>query len=170
MNEVIHTFCVGDQVLHPLHGAGTITSITIRQNGDNRQPYYAMHLLIDDAELLIPVACETRIGLRRICSKQTAQEILAGNIGTLPPQPRPDGTVGSGKIWRAFGREIFDRWRRLSSCLHMRGRRRALAGSEQRVLACAEKILYSELMLAVSATREEIEQTLEPQWSKLRRR
>lgn len=55
-------------------------------------------------------------------------------------------------------------------CLHMRGRRRALAGSEQRVLACAEKILYSELMLAVSATREEIEQTLEPQWSKLRRR
>ena len=87
MNEVIHTFCVGDQVLHPLHGAGTITSITIRQNGDNRQPYYAMHLLIDDAELLIPVACETRIGLRRICSKQTAQEILAGNIGTLPPQP-----------------------------------------------------------------------------------
>lgn len=64
MNEVIHTFCVGDQVLHPLHGAGTITSITIRQNGDNRQPYYAMHLLIDDAELLIPVACETRIGLQ----------------------------------------------------------------------------------------------------------
>lgn len=128
-----------------------------------------MHLLLDDADLLIPVACETRIGLRHICSEQTARDILAGNIGTLPPQP---------SNWNCRQRENTARIRsgdirqvaQVVICLHLRGIRRALAGSEKRVLECAEKILYSELMLAVSATKEEIEHMLEPQWSKLRRR
>lgn len=168
MNEVIQTFSVGDQVLHPLHGAGIITSIPIRQNGDKRQAYYAMHLVLDNAELLIPVACEARIGLRSICSKQTAQEILAGNIGPLPRQ---------SANWNCRQRENMARIRsgdirqvaQVVVCLHLRSRRRALAGSEKRVLECAEKILYSELMLAVSATREEVENKLELQWGKLRK-
>lgn len=169
MNEVIQTFSVGDQVFHPLHGAGTITSIPIRQNGDRRQAYYAMHLVLDDADLLIPVTCAAHIGLRHICSKQTAQEILAGNIGPLPRQ---------SVNWSCRQRENMARIRsgnirqvaQVVVCLHLRGKRRALAGSEKHILECAEKILYSELMLSVSATKEEIEKKLESQWSKLWKR
>lgn len=128
-----------------------------------------MHLVLDDADLLIPVACAAHLGLRHICSKQTAQEILAGNIGPLPRQ---------SANWSCRQRENMARIRsgnirqvaQVVVCLHLRGKKRALAGSEKRVLECAEKILYSELMLAVSATREEIEKKLEPQWSKLRER
>lgn len=161
-------FSVGDHVLHPLHGAGTITSITIRQNGGKRQKYYALHLLLDDIVLYIPVACSSQIGLRRICGRQKALQILDGDFGGLPPQP---------SSWNCRYRENMERIRsgdicsvaQVVVCLRIRNRRRALAGSEKRILECAEKILYSELILATGMSREEIHRKLEPQWKRPRR-
>lgn len=161
-------FSVGDHVLHPLHGAGTITSITIRQNGGKRQKYYALHLLLDDIVLYIPVACSSQIGLRGICGRQKALQILDGDFGGLPPQP---------SSWNCRYRENMERIRsgdicsvaQVVVCLRIRNRRRALAGSEKRVLECAEKILYSELILATGMSREEIHRKLEPQWKRPRR-
>ena len=54
-------------------------------------------------------------------------------------------------------------------CLRMRNRRRALAGNEKRILECAEKILYSELMLATGMSREDVYRTMEPLWNQPRR-
>ena len=162
-------FSVGDQVLHPLHGAGTVTSVSIRQNGGVRQKYYALHLALDDVVLYIPVRCSAQIGLRYICSAQEAEQVLCGKIGALPPQPAN---------WNDRYRENMNRIRsgdmyqvaRVTACLWLRGRRRALAGSEKRVMECAERILYSELMLATGLSRCEVQQRLEQQWKKLRSR
>ncbi|MCD8356149.1 MAG: CarD family transcriptional regulator [Clostridia bacterium] len=161
-------FSVGDHVIHPLHGAGTITSITIRQNGGKRQKYYALHLLLDDIILYIPVTCSHQVGLRYICSRQKAVQIMEGNFGGLPPQP---------SSWNCRYRENMERIRsgdicsvtQVVICLRIRNRRRALAGSEKRLLESAEKILYSELMLASGMGREEIYKKLEPQWKRPRR-
>lgn len=161
-------FSVGDHVLHPLHGAGTITSITARQNGGNWQKYYALHLLLDDIVLYIPVACSSQVGLRCICGRQRAMQVLDGDFGGLPPQP---------SSWNCRYRENMERIRsgdicsvaQVVICLRIRNRRRALAGSEKRVLECAEKILYSELMLATDMSWEEINKKIEPQWKRPRR-
>lgn len=161
-------FSVGDHVLHPLHGAGTITSVITRQNGEKQQKYYSLHLLLDDIVLYIPVACGGQVGLRAICSKQKALQILEGDFGGLPPQP---------SSWNCRYRENMERIRsgeickvaQVVVCLRIRNRRRTLAGSEKRVLECAEKILYSELMLATGMSWEQIYRKLELQWKQLRR-
>ena len=160
-------FSVGDSVLHPLHGAGTVTSIVIRQKEGKKQ-YYALHLLLDDIVLYIPVSCSRQIGLRPVCSRHKAEEILKGKFGGLPPQP---------SSWNCRYRENMERVRsgdicrvaQVVVCLRMRNRRRALAGNEKRILECAEKILYSELMLATGMSREDVYRTMEPLWNQPRR-
>lgn len=159
-------FSVGDHVLHPLHGAGTITSICMRQNDGIKQKYYALHLVLDDVILYIPVRCSAQVGLRRICSAQEAEKILRGQIGPLPPQPAN---------WNDRYRENMNRIRsgdiyqvvRVTACLWLRSRRRTLAGSEKRVMECAERIVYSELMLASGLSRQDVQRKLEQQWKKL---
>ena len=131
-----------------------------------RQKYYALHLVLDDVVLYIPVRCSNQVGLRYICSAREAEKILCGQIGPLPPQPAN---------WNDRYRENMNRIRsgdvyqvaRVTACLWLRGRRRALAGSEKRVMECAERILYSELMLASGLSRQEVQRRLEQQWKKL---
>lgn len=164
--EVKSLFSVGDCVLHPLHGAGTVTSIMVRQN--EKKQYYALHLLLDDSVLYIPVLCSRQIGLRPICSRHKAEEILKGGFGGLPPQPAS---------WNCRYRENMERVRsgdicqvaQVVVCLRIRNRRRALAGNEKRILECAEKILYSELMLATDMSWEQIDQTMKPLWNQPQR-
>lgn len=159
-------FSVGEHVLHPLHGAGEITSICVRQNGGKRLKYYALHLVVDDVVLYIPVQCSRQVGLRRICSAQEAARILNGQIGQLPRQPAN---------WNDRYRENMNRIRsgnmynvaQVVACLWLRNRRRTLAGSEKRVLECAQRILYSELMLASGLSWNEVQHRLEQQWKKL---
>lgn len=149
-------------MLHPLHGAGTVTSIVVRQK--EKKQYYALHLLLDDIVLYIPVSCSQQIGLRLICSRQKAEEILKGKFGALPPQPAS---------WNCRYRENMERVRsgdicqvaQVVVCLRIRNRRRALAGNEKRILECAEKILYSELMLSTGMSREQIYRRMEPLWN-----
>lgn len=160
-------FSVGDNVLHPLHGAGKITSVAMRQNGANRQQYYAVHLILDDVVIYVPTACSGQIGLRPVCSIDTAMRILYEPWKRLPEQP---------SNWNCRYRENMDRIRsgnihataQVVACLWLRNRRRALAGSEKRMLECAEKILYSELMLVTGLSQDEIRRKLEIQWQKLR--
>ena len=157
-------FSVGDRLLHPLHGAGTITEISVKKQG---QCYYALHLVLDDVVLYIPVQNSEQVGLRPICSKQQAQRILQGEIGPLPDQsPR----------WNERYRQNMERLRsgdivqvaQLVCCLHIRNRRRTLAGSEKRMLECAERILYSELMLASGLSYDCVQKQLEQLWQKQR--
>lgn len=159
-------FSVGDNVLHPLHGAGRITAIVAKQNGGKRQMYYALHLALDDVVIYIPVSHSGQVGLRPICSLQQARRILCGPPEALPEQP---------SNWNCRYRENMERIRsgnirlvaQVVASLWLKNRRRALAGSEKRMLECAEKILHSELMLATGLSQEEICRRLADQWKKL---
>ena len=148
-------------MLHPLHGAGVLTGILTKAG----EPYYALKLALDHVVLYIPVSGSRQIGLRRICTKKQAQRILSGDIGTLPDQPC---------AWNERYRQNRKRMRsgdafqvaQVVVCLHLRDHRRALAGSEQRMLECAEHILYSELMMACGQDYEQVEAQLKKLWQK----
>lgn len=161
------TFSVGDHVLHPLHGAGTITSISVRQTGSGAQKYYVLHLALDGAVVYVPISCCKQVGLRPVCSAQEAQCILCGEIGVLPPQQSDWGVRYRNNMERMRSGDI-RKVAQVVCCLRQRNRRRALAGSEKRMLECAERILHSELMLAAGLSRDEVRQRLEQLWKQLR--
>lgn len=161
------TFSVGDHVLHPLHGAGTITSISVRQTDSGIQNYYALHLALDGAMVYIPVGCWEQVGLRPVCSRQEAYCILCGEIGVLPPQSPDWGMRYRANMERIRSGDI-RKVAQVVCCLRQRNRRRPLAGSEKRMLEYAERILHSELMLAAGLSREEVKQRLEQLWKRMR--
>ena len=159
-------FSVGDKVMHPLQGAGVIQAVCMRQCDGILQQYYALELLLDQGIVYIPIKCSKSIGLRYVSSKQAAQRILYQPVRNLPYQPSSWGCryrenmnrIRSGSM-EAVAEVVF--------CLNLRNRRRALAGSEKRMLEYAEKLLQSELMLILGLPQKEVRTQLEHQWKRL---
>lgn len=160
-------FAVGDRVVHPLHGAGVIEAVAQRSCSGSRQLYYSLHLLPEHAMIYVPVACSGRIGLRPLCSKAEAMRILEGDIGGLPPQPsnwnqryrENRNRIASGRLQAVA---------QVTASLWLKNQKRALTGSEKRLLESAEHILFSELMLATGLEYEEIRRRLTLVWQRLR--
>jgi CarD family transcriptional regulator len=57
-------FKVGDKVIHPAYGAGTILEINEKSIGDQIQNYYVINLLTQAGTLMVPVARAHELGLR----------------------------------------------------------------------------------------------------------
>lgn len=57
-------FNVGDKVIHPAYGAGTILEINDKRIGEQKRPYYVIELLTQAGTLMVPVARATELGLR----------------------------------------------------------------------------------------------------------
>ncbi len=57
-------FNVGDKVIHPAYGAGTIVTIEEKQIGDQQRTYYVIELLTQTGTLMVPVTRAEELGLR----------------------------------------------------------------------------------------------------------
>jgi CarD family transcriptional regulator len=99
-------FKIGDRVVHPHHGVGTITNVANKQFGPgNPRGYYEISMV--DATLWVPVD-EPRLGLRGLTSKNDltrCAQILQGAPSATDLDPRKlreelsrhlrDGTIAS---------------------------------------------------------------------------
>lgn len=57
-------FNIGDKVVHPSYGAGSIIDIQEKQIGDEQRIYYMIDLLSQGGMLMVPVAQASDLGLR----------------------------------------------------------------------------------------------------------
>lgn len=57
-------FNVGDKVIHPSYGAGTILEINEKQIGEQQSTYYVIELLTQAGTLMVPVSRADELGLR----------------------------------------------------------------------------------------------------------
>ncbi len=150
---------VGDKVVHPQHGAGTIEGIEECTIDGRALRYYAFRPALDDIKILIQVdACE-KSGIRPVCTKKEAEELLK-KIEALP--------ADDSKSWNQRYRENL---RRLNSgdllevakaakCLYCRDRERALPAGEKKMLLHAKTILDSEIAFALNVPFDEIEKRM----------
>ncbi len=83
------SFKIGDQVVHPHHGVGTITKLDKKQfEPGNARAYYEISM--EDGTLWVPVD-EPSLGLRGLTSKSDlaqCAEILQSAPGAPNPDPR----------------------------------------------------------------------------------
>ncbi len=59
-----NVFNVGDKVIHPSYGAGTILEINDKQIGEQQCTYYIIELLTQSGTLMVPVTRASELGLR----------------------------------------------------------------------------------------------------------
>ena len=68
-------FNVGDKVVYPLHGAGTINSIQKKEISNTEKYYYSFTIPFRKLEILIPVENGEELGLRNIIGLSEIKEI-----------------------------------------------------------------------------------------------
>ena len=152
-------FNVGDKIVYPMHGAGTIDAIEEKDILGQKQSYYILKMP-GEVKVMIPTAKAEEVGVRNIINKESADKVF----GVL----EQDETA-MDKNWNKRYRdnmekmksgdiyEIADVVRNLS----FKQKEKGLSTGEKKMLNNAKQILVSELVLAEHATQEEVEQLVE---------
>ena len=152
-------FNVGDKIVYPMHGAGTIDAIEEKDVLGQKQSYYILRMP-GEVKVMIPTAKAEEVGVRNIINKESADKVF----GIL----EQDETA-MDKNWNKRYRdnmekmksgdiyEIADVVRNLS----FKQKEKGLSTGEKKMLNNAKQILVSELVLVEHATQEEVEQLVE---------
>src|SRR5947209_3630923 len=69
-------FKVGQKVVYPNHGIGTIEQIEQKQIGTDSLPFYTLRLAANNSLVLVPVANATEVGLRTPISSGECEMLL----------------------------------------------------------------------------------------------
>src|ERR1051325_7268995 len=78
-------FKVGQKVVYPNHGIGTIEQIEQKQIGANSLPFYTLRLAATNSLVLVPVANATEVGLRSPISSGECEMLLKRLSNDSPP-------------------------------------------------------------------------------------
>ena len=73
-------FSIGDQVVHPMHGAGVIDDIVREKVTGITQDYYVFKMPMGGLVLKIPIANSQAVGRRSIMTPEETERLF----GTIP--------------------------------------------------------------------------------------
>jgi len=141
---------VGDKVVYPHHGAGTV----VRKEERDEREYLTIQIIHNDMTVMIPSDSADRAGLRKVIGEETVEEVLGvlGGDGTKMPKnwnrrfKHNRDKMKTGDIF-----ELAEVVRNLSLRDHEKG----LSTGEKQMFVKAKKILASELMYAKAMDEDE---------------
>ena len=152
-------FNVGDKIVYPMHGAGTIDAIEEKDILGERQAYYIIKMP-GEVKVMVPNAKAEEIGVRNIINKENAGkvfQILEENETEMSNNWNKRYRDNMDKMKSGDIYEIADVVRNLS----FKQKEKGLSTGEKKMLGNAKQILVSELVLAEHASQEEVEQLVE---------
>ena len=155
-------FSIGDKVVYPMHGAGTIESIEEKEMFGDTAEYYIIKMPVGDMKLMVPTETATDIGVREVSNASVAPNVFA-----VLEKPKAEYIFENNwsrryksnvdKIKTGDILEVADVVRDLSH-RHME---RGLSTAEKKMLSSAKEILISELMLAQGMDHAEVDREIE---------
>lgn len=151
---------IGDKVVYPNHGAGTIVGIETKTILDEKKEYYIMKLPIGEMKVMIPVDKIDKIGIRDVISEKKANEVfelLNGEKSKMSQNWNRRYRANQEKLKTGDIFEVAEVVRNLS----IRDREKGLSTGEKKMLSNARKILISELVLAKDMNEEEISEKMD---------
>lgn len=148
-------FKIGDKIVYPMHGAGTIESIEEKAILGETQKYYIIKMP-GEVKVMVPIAKAAEVGVRNIIDKQSAS-----NVFKIFDEDKTDMAINWNKRYRDNMEkiksgdiyEVADVVRNLS----FKQKEKGLSTGEKKMLNNAKQILVSELVLAEHSTEENVE-------------
>lgn len=152
-------FNVGDKVVYPMHGAGTIEAIEEKDILGEKQAYYIIKMP-GEVKCMVPTVKAEEIGVRDIIDKETAVKVFK-----VLEQDSTDMSMNWNKRYRdnmdkmksGDAYEIADVVRNLS----FKQKEKGLSTGEKKMLLNAKQILVSELTLAEHSSKDEVEELVD---------
>ena len=151
-------FNVGDKIVYPMHGAGTIDSIEEKDILGEKQSYYILKMP-SDVKVMIPTA-KAEEGVRNIIDKQSAEKVfkvLSQDETEMEKNWNKRYRDNMDKMKSGDIYEVADVVRNLS----FKQKEKGLSTGEKKMLNNAKQILVSELVLAEHATQDVIEEEID---------
>jgi CarD family transcriptional regulator len=149
-------FEIGDKIVYPMHGAGTIVSVEEKEILGEKRKYYTMKMPIGDMKVMIPVDCIQEVGVRGIISGQELEEvidILSGEKSEMSQNWNKRYRNNMEKIKSGDICEVAWVVRNLS----LLDKEKGLSTGERKMLNNARQILLSEIALVRNLNKEEAE-------------
>ena len=152
-------FNIGDKIVYPMHGAGTIDSIEEKDILGEKQNYYIIKMP-GEVKVMVPTDKAEEVGVRNIINKDEAAKVMAV-LGENETEMSQNWNkryrdnmekMKSGDIY-----EEADVVRNLS----FKQKEKGLSTGEKKMLNNAKQILVSELVLAEHASQEEVEKLVD---------
>ena len=150
-------FNIGDNISHPMHGAGSIIDIIDRNVNNQIKTFYLVKIISGSMTVLVPCELCDAIGIRHIISAKEAYRII-DSIHDL--------TTTYNDNWSKRYQENIDKIKTgdlfnvatVYKTLFLRDRVKNLSTGERKILSMSKNILISELALATGCSISEIEQ------------
>ena len=153
-------FSIGDQVVHPMHGAGIIDDIVEEKVAGIKKEYYVFKMPVGGLVLKIPTANSQTIGIRTVISGEDARVLL-----NAIPELEVEANANWNKryqenLLRLKSGDLYEVARVVKALMH-RELERGLSTGERKMLHNAKQIMITELVLAEKCEYKDIEHRLD---------
>ena len=153
-------FNVGDKIVYPMHGAGTIDAIENKNILGEEQSYYVIKMP-GEVKVMVPTEKAEQIGVRSVINKEEASKVIAvleHNETEMSQNWNKRYRDNMDKMKSGDVYEVADVVRNLAFKQKEKG---SLSTGEKKMFSNAKQILISELVLAEHASAEEVEQLID---------
>ncbi len=150
---ILLEFQVGDRVVYPSHGSGTIENIEKRTVLGEENEYLTVGLKASDMKVYIPVDEAENIGLRKVVDQETINEcleLLSADTTKMSTNWNRRFRANTEKVKTGDIFEVAEVVRNLT----VRENERGLATSERKMLDETREILCSEIALSLDVDLE----------------
>lgn len=152
-------FNVGDKIVYPMHGAGTIDSIEEKDILGEKQAYYIIKMP-GEVKVMVPTAKAEEIGVRNIIDKEKAGKVL---------QILEENETEMSNNWNKRYRDNMEKMKSgdiyevadVVRNLAFKQKEKGLSTGEKKMLNNAKQILVSELVLAERISEEDVEKLID---------
>jgi CarD family transcriptional regulator len=151
---------IGDKVVYPHHGAGTIVKKESREVLGQKREYLTIKILHNDMTVQVPSENAEKVGLRRVIGEKEVAVVLKALTG---------GSTEMPKNWNRRFKHNRDKMKtgdilelaEVVRNLSLRDHEKGLSTGEKQMFVKAKKILASELMYAKGMDEEECAEWLD---------
>ena len=153
-------FDVGDKVVYPHHGAGTVVSKDTKIVLGEEREYLTIRILHNDMTVNVPTENAEKVGLRWVIDQEMVEVVVGALSGASTEMP---------KNWNRRFKHNRDKMKtgnilelaEVVRNLALRDHEKGLSTGEKQMYVKAKKILSSELMYAKDMNEDEAQAWLE---------
>ena len=151
---------VGDKVVYPHHGAGTVVKKESREVLGEKREYLTIKILHNDMTVNVPSDNAERVGLRKVIDEQMVAKVLKALTGNGTNMPKNWNRRFKHNRDKMKTGDIFELAEVVRN-LALRDHEKGLSTGEKQMFVKAKKILASELRYAKGMDEEEAAEWLD---------
>jgi CarD family transcriptional regulator len=151
---------VGDKVVYPHHGAGTVVKKESREVLGQKREYLTIKILHNDMTVQVPCENAEKVGLRRVIGEKEVAVVLKALTGGSTEMPKNWNRRFKHNRDKMKTGDIFELAEVVRN-LALRDHEKGLSTGEKQMFVKAKKILASELMYAKDMDEDEAAEWLD---------